>query len=129
MFLEHIVNLRHLQFQLEVLKLIENEIESIVKDLNTPIFTIPGIGYVTGAVILAELGDINKFSSDKKIVAYAGLDATVNQSGQSDGQHGHLSKRGSTHLRKALFQAAFVASTTPSLKIFMTKNARRESII
>ena len=71
-------------------KLIENEIESIVKDLNTPIFTIPGIDYVTGAVILAELGDINKFSSDKKIVAYAGLDATVNQSGQSDGQHGHL---------------------------------------
>ena len=57
-------------------KLIENEIESIVKDLNT--LTIPGIGYVTGAVILAELGDINKFSSDKKIVAYAGLDATVN---------------------------------------------------
>jgi hypothetical protein len=59
-------------------KLIENEIESIVKKLNTPIFTIPGIGYVTGAVIPAELGDINKFSSDKKIVAYAGLDATVN---------------------------------------------------
>ena len=59
-------------------KLIENEIESIVENLNTPIFTIPGIGYVTGAVILAELGDINKFSSDKKIVAYAGLDATVN---------------------------------------------------
>ena len=96
-------------------KLIENEIESIVKDLNTPIFTIPGIGYVTGAVILAELGDINKFSSDKKIVAYAGLDATVNQSGQSDGQHGHLSKRGSTHLRKALFQAAFVASTNDTI--------------
>ncbi len=91
------------------IELLESEIELIVKNLNTPILTIPGIGLVTGATILAELGDINKFSSDKKIVAYAGLDSTVNQSGESNGMHGHLSKRGSSHLRKALFQAAFIA--------------------
>ncbi|WP_156286681.1 IS110 family RNA-guided transposase, partial [Oceanivirga salmonicida] len=45
------------------IELLENEIELIVKDLNTPILTIPGIGPITGATILAELGDINKFSS------------------------------------------------------------------
>ncbi|WP_231479790.1 IS110 family RNA-guided transposase [Streptobacillus canis] len=92
------------------IKLLESKIENIVNELNTPILTIPGIGPITGVIILAELGDINKFSSDKKIVAYAGLDSTITQSGNSDGLHGHLSKRGSSHLRKALFQAAFVAS-------------------
>ncbi|WP_415669402.1 transposase [Streptobacillus felis] len=71
---------------------------------------MPGIGPVTGATILAELGDINRFSSDKKIVAYAGLDSTISQSGNSYGLNGHLSKRGYSHLRKALFQAAFIAS-------------------
>lgn len=99
----------------EQTELLEKEIELIVKDLDTPIFTIPGVGYVTGAVILAELGDISKFSNEKKIVAYAGLDSTVNQSGQSNGEHGHLSKRGSTHLRKALFQVAFIASNNDSV--------------
>ncbi|VWL84796.1 IS110 family RNA-guided transposase [Oceanivirga miroungae] len=99
----------------EQIDLLESEIESIVKDLNTPILTIPGIGPVTGATILAELGDINKFSSDKKIVAYAGLDSTVTQSGESNGTNGHLSKRGSTHLRKALFQAAFIACTNDTV--------------
>lgn len=64
----------------EQIKAVENEINSIMQKINSPITTIPGIGSVTGAVILGEIGDISKFSNPSKLVAYAGTDATVSQS-------------------------------------------------
>ena len=60
----------------------EKEIGRIMDELQSPITTIPGIGTVTGAVILGELGDINRFDDPSKIVAYAGIDASVSQSGE-----------------------------------------------
>ena len=60
----------------------ENEIKSLLAKINSPITTIPGIGPVLGAVILSEIGDISKFESPSKLVAYAGIDATVSQSGE-----------------------------------------------
>src|SRR5699024_9269784 len=58
----------------------------------------------------------------KKLVAYAGIDASVSQSGQFDATHNVMSKRGSPYLRKALFQAAIVASRSdPVLKSFYEK--------
>jgi transposase len=81
--------------------------------------SIPGLGLVTGAMILAEVGDVSRFSSLEKLVAYAGIDASVYQSGEYEGQHRHMSKRGSPHLRHALWQAANVAiHHEPELQAF-----------
>lgn len=88
----------------------ENEIKRVMDDLHSPITTIPGIGKVTGAVILGELGDISRFDNPSKIVAYAGIDASVSQSGESASLNNKMSKRGSPYLRKALYQAATVAA-------------------
>jgi transposase len=100
---------------------VEIEIESILTKLNSPITTIPGIGTITGAAILSEIGDINRFSNPSKLVAFSGIDASVKQSGESSSYY-KMSKRGSPYLRKALFQAALVASThDPAFKEFYRK--------
>lgn len=88
----------------------EMEISGIMGKLKSPITTISGIGSVTGAAILSEIGDISKFDSPRKLVAFAGLDATVTQSGEFEATHNVMSKRGSPYLRKAIFQSALVAS-------------------
>ena len=103
----------------------EAEIKRIMTSLASPIMTIPGIGKTTGAVILGEIGDISKFDTPKKLVAFAGIDATVRQSGEFEGTHNKMSKRGSPYLRRALFQSALVACTgknpDPVLSAFYLK--------
>ena len=88
---------------------VENEIEVLLEKLNSPITTIPGIGSVNAATILGEIGDIKRFSNPSKLVAYAGLDASVSQSGEYESTYNHMSKRGSPYLRRALFQSALRA--------------------
>lgn len=101
---------------------IENQMSELLEKINTYITTIPGIGDVTGATILGEIGDISRFSNGSKLVAYAGIDASVSQSGEYESTHNHMSKRGSPYLRKALFRAAFVASNTdPVFKAYYQK--------
>ncbi len=56
-------------------------------------------------MILAEIGDFNRFDSPDKILAYAGLSPSTYQSGQLDGSYSHMEKRGSRYLRYALFNA------------------------
>ncbi|WP_427171843.1 IS110 family transposase [Fusobacterium nucleatum] len=77
--------------------------------LDSSITTIPGIEHVIGATILGELGDISRFSNASKVVAYAGLDSVVSQSGNYEAKSMSISKRGSSYLRKVLFQAALRA--------------------
>ena len=88
---------------------VENEIELLLEKLNSPITTIPGIGSVNAATILGEIGDIKRFSNPSKLVAYAGLDASVSQSGEYESTYNYMSKRGSPYLRRALFQSALRA--------------------
>lgn len=88
----------------------ESEISRFMEKLNSPVTTITGIGSVTGAAIISEIGDISKFDSPKKLVAFAGIDASVSQSGEFEATHNVMSKRGSPYLRKAIFQAALVAA-------------------
>lgn len=88
---------------------VEKEISIIMDKLNSPITSIPGIGPVTGATILGEIGNISRFSNPSKLVAFAGLDATISQSGEYKSTSNHISKRGSPALRKALFQSALRA--------------------
>lgn len=89
---------------------LDDEITTIMDALPQHITTIPGIGPVTGAIILAEIGDVNRFPAPEKLVAYAGIDPTVYQSGQFTATQTRMSKRGSPYLRHALWQAAFMAS-------------------
>ena len=101
---------------------VESQIKQILVKINSPITTIPGIGSVTAAAILGEIGDISRFSNPSKLAAYAGIDVNVNQSGESKSQNGKMSKRGSSYLRKALFQAALVAAfNDPTFSAFYQK--------
>ena len=72
------------------------------------LLTIPGVGQTTAAVIVAELGEIDRFETDKEVVSYAGLDPMVHQSGETE-VRGSISKRGPGALRWALVQSARIA--------------------
>ena len=65
---------------------------------------------IAAATILAEIGDINRFKSSSALVAFAGIDPTVRQSGEFSSTHNHMSKRGSPYLRHAIFLAATTRS-------------------
>lgn len=82
-------------------------IEVIMKRIDSVILTVPGISYLIGGAILGEIGDIRRFSKPCKLLAYAGLDPTVSQSGQFQAKHTRMSKRGSSLLRYALIEAAW----------------------
>jgi len=88
------------------LERIEAEMKEIMKFNDSVIMTIPGIGYINGGMILGEIGDIHRFSSPSKLLAFAGLDPTVYQSGNYSAKHTRMSKRGSRALRYALVNAA-----------------------
>jgi hypothetical protein len=68
--------------------------------------SIPGIGLITAATIIAEVGDFGAFSNPKKLAAYFGIDPSVMQSGEFIGTRNKMSKRGSRLLRRVLFTAA-----------------------
>jgi len=91
---------------LNQLSIVDKKIEELARQLNSPIFTIPGISWITGMSILCELGPIDHFSSPSKVIAYTGLDCTVYQSGQYNADKTAITKRGSPHIRLSLYQAA-----------------------
>src|SRR5262252_8784507 len=74
--------------------------------------TLPGVGEFTALVMLAEIGDITRFGSARKLASWAGLTPTVRGSDLKV-RHGHISKQGSTWLRWALNQAAQTAKRSP----------------
>ena len=84
----------------------ELEMANIVTGLNSVLLTIPGIGAVNGGMILGEIGDVRRFSSPGKLLAFAGLDPSVYQSGNFQAKRTRMSKRGSRVLRYALVNAA-----------------------
>ena len=104
------------------IKEIEVAINSIMDEINSPILSIPGISYRMGAMIIAEIGDFNRFSSPDKILAYAGLSPSTYQSGQLTSSHSRMEKRGSRYLRYALFNATrYVCHWEPSFGEFLAK--------
>ncbi len=99
---------------------IEESIKTIMNELNSPIMTIPGINYRMGAMIIAEIGDFERFDNADKILAYAGLSPSTYQSGQLDSSRSHMEKRGSRYLRYALFNATkFVCKWDESFAIYL----------
>lgn len=104
------IQITHTIEQIELLdsQLFHTELEmaNLVTCLHSVIMTIPGIGVVNGGIILGEIGDIYRFSEPKKLLAFAGLDPSVHQSGNFQAQRTRMSKRGSSVLRYALMNAA-----------------------
>ena len=101
---------------------IEKEIKIIMDEINSPILSIPGINYRMGAMIIAEIGDFNRFDSPDKILAYAGFSPSTYQSGQLDGAYAHMEKRGSRYLRYALYNATkYVCHWDPTFAAYLAK--------
>ena len=84
----------------------EAKIEEIVKAMDSVIMTVPGIRFVEAWMILGEIGDIHRFPDYSKLLAYAGLDPIIRQSGNFNASHTRMSKRGSRVLRYALIYSA-----------------------
>ncbi|UCE36708.1 MAG: IS110 family transposase [Thermoplasmata archaeon] len=80
------------------------KIEGMKYDEVRLLSTIPGIGVYSALIILSEIGDINRFSSEEKLYSYAGMIPRVHQSGDSSYQ-GRITKEGSKHLRWILVEA------------------------
>ena len=84
---------------------IDKQISTIIKELNPKMLTIPGLGEISAATILSEYGDINNFYSPNKMLAFAGLEPSIIQSGTLE-NNGKMVKHGSGHLRYAIMTIA-----------------------
>ena len=102
---------------------VEVEIKRIMdEEIHSPILTIPGISYRMGAMIIAEIGDFNRFDSADKILAYAGMSPSTYQSGQLDNCYAHMEKRGSRYLRYALYNSTkYVCQWDESFAAYLAK--------
>ena len=95
-----------IQFTQSQMEALDAEIEQLLEKAATPITTITGVGPICAAIILGEIGDIERFERPSSLVAYAGLDPSIFESGGFVGTKNRLSKRGSKYLRWALWIAA-----------------------
>jgi transposase len=77
------------------------------------LMTVPGVNLVCAATFMATIGEINRFMTSRKLVAYVGLDPKVRQSGETPARSGRISKRGSTSARWTLVEAAWTAVRHP----------------
>ena len=84
---------------------LDKQISTIIKDLNPPTLSIPGIGAITCASIISEFGDISKFSNPSKMLSFAGLEPGIIESGTMSAK-GKMVKRGSGYLRYSLMNVA-----------------------
>ena len=96
----------------EDLELLDREIaERVIEDPSVKrLLTITGVNIIVAAGLVAAIGDIRRFSSPQKLVSYVGLNPRVRQSGLGLAQHGRISKRGRSHARAMLVEAAWAAS-------------------
>lgn len=92
------------------------------KTIKQLLISIPGIGPTIANTLITEIGDIKRFSSGKSLVAYAGLDPKVKQSGVSLKHNTKITKRGSPYLRKSVYISAYIAKRhDPELKEYFDK--------
>ena len=117
--LQHTIRLRELDDEIVE---IEEQIQAIMDELNSPITTIPGLGFRMAAMIFAEVGDFNRFDSPDKLLAYAGMSPSTYQSGQLKNCYPHMEKRGSRYLRYALYNATkYVCHWDPTFAAYLAK--------
>jgi len=103
---------------------LETEIHSFMLTLNSPITSITGIGYILGATIISEIGDIHAFSNPNKLLAFAGCEPSTYQSGKFTATNTPMVKRGSRYLRNALYLATGKAYMhSPSFRSYINRKA------
>jgi len=98
--------IRSILFLQDEIALLDKQIKSVVQEMDSPIMSIPGISYTLAAMILAEVGDVERFESPAKLLAFAGLEPSTYQSGNFTASHATMVKRGSKYLRWAVLNAA-----------------------
>ncbi len=86
------------------IKVVDRRITELYEQAGVYFTTIGGVGTLSAATILAEFGTITKFTHPEQMVAFAGIDPKVRNSGKHQGQV-HISKRGPRYLRRALYLA------------------------
>lgn len=104
------INIKHYIEQIELFTKqkveLDKQIQILLSKSECPLLNLKGIGFVTAATIIAEIGDINKFNHYSKLIAFAGLDPKTKQSGNFNAASVKMSKRGSRQLRYALIFAS-----------------------
>jgi transposase len=121
-----------LRMLLDNFELIERQIIELKKEIEVfsdqfeekkYIASIPGVSSISAAIYLSEIGNVNRFQTKHRLTAFAGIDASVFESGNYKRKQGNrISKRGSKYLRKQLYYAAKTASIfDPELKRFYEK--------
>lgn len=105
--LQILQSIKQIEMYTKQLAEVEQSIQDTMDKIDSVIKTIPGIGSLNGAMILGEIGDITRFRKPCQLLAYAGLDPSVYQSGNFYAARTRMSKRGSKLLRFALINAAW----------------------
>lgn len=113
--------IQHIESFKKTISEINQEIKNIMDTIDSPLETIPGISTVLSSVILSEVRNIHNFRNPAQLLAFAGLEPSVNQSGQMN-HDGKMVKRGSPQLRWALLQAAkSIARWSPTFANYLAK--------
>jgi len=97
--------IRTILFLQEEVILIEKQIKQVMINIDSPIMTVPGISFTLGSMIIAEIGDIERFETPARLLAFAGLEPSTYQSGNFTASHAAMVKRGSKYLRWAILNA------------------------
>ncbi|MBN2922119.1 MAG: IS110 family transposase [Lactobacillus sp.] len=98
---------------------VQEQINHLMTEIDSPITSITGIGQRLGAIILAEIKNIHNFKTPSQLQAFAGLEPSIYQSGTMDITV-HMVKRGSSYLRYALIQAAkLIANYSPHFRAYL----------
>ena len=108
---------------------IKLEICNLEPCLHSVLFTLPDIGIVNGRIILGEIGDVHRFASPNKVLAFAGLDPTIYQSENFQAKRTRMSKLESKILRYTLMNAAHnvVRNNSTFNKYYDSKRAEARS--
>lgn len=123
----------HVALAVQMIDDLDREIDGIARDLRdlgadhpyvSLLVTVPGIAWVLGYTIAAEIGEISRFASSRKLVGYTGLCPRVYQSGERD-RRGPLAKNGPRYLRWALMEAAVNACKSPIYRERYQRTKRR----
>lgn len=130
LYSSHIVSLTMfiemlLQYQRHLSQL-KKEIDALAKEFEEyeMIRSIPGVGGKIAATIISEIGEIDRFNHPKKLVAYAGIDPSVFESGKFKATINRITKRGSSRLRQTLYsavQCGIIKNRNPKLKAYYEK--------
>lgn len=101
---------------------VEATINPMIDSLQSPIMTVPGISYRMAAIMIAETENFTNFTHAEQVLAFAGLEPSVYQSGQLTSTHAKMVKRGSRYLRYALFNATkYVCRWDPHFGAYLAK--------